>query len=361
MAYERIADVLGLPKGANLGRTSEALESYSKALEIYKGLASPPTANATPATDLARVYDKICQVHQSTGAFRKSLDACMQAEGVLAAPAAAHPGDLHMWADLAGIHQDQAGAYFSLGEWEHSREKGIHALKEFQELHRRQPDDEQFLNELARVYHRMALLEEQTQHRPIARDYALQAVDLFEQYSARNPGDIRRRLGWTLAMQRLGSILIAMGDMPGALRAFEPVLPIRMQLLALDTHDARLLVSVANSHAAIGVVLLNMGKLQKAQEHFESQLKIASELVKLDPVRVAHRYNLSEAYENLGRVAAKSGQTDRARNLLREALSIYEELGARDAISAEYAWVPGRIRKEMSGVGKASPGVLARR
>ena len=129
-----------------------------------------------------------------------------------------------------------------------------------------------------------------------------------------------------------------MGDRPAALRAFEQVLPIRVQLLALDMHDAGLLVNVAYSHAAIGVALLNMGKPRVAQEHFEKQRKIASELVKLDPVRVQHR------------VAAKAGQRDRARNYLSEALSIYDELGARDAISAEYAHVPDRIRKEMPRV-----------
>jgi eukaryotic-like serine/threonine-protein kinase len=348
IAYERIGDVLGLPKSANLGRTSEALESYGKALEIYKALASPATANVTRAIDLARVYGSICEVHQIVGEFRKSLDACMQAERILTAPVAANPADLQMRADLAVTHQNQASAYFSLGEWERSREERMRALREFQELHRRRPDDERFLSELATVYHRMALLEEQTQQFQTARDYALQAVELFEQVSARNPGDIRRRLGWTIAMQRLGSILISLGDLPAALRAFEQVLPIRVQLLALDTHDARLLVKVAYSHAAIGVVLLNMGKPLLAQEHFERQLKIASELVKLDPVRVEHRYSLSEAYENLGRVAAKAGQRDRARNYLREALNIYDELGARDAISAEYAWVPDRIRKEMT-------------
>jgi hypothetical protein len=117
IAYERIGDVLGLPKGANLGRTSEALESYSKALAIYKLLASSATANATRAIDLARVYNSICQMHQSTGEFRKSLDTCMQAEGILAA--AVHPEDLRMsgLADhqnaaisLANGHRGGAGA-----------------------------------------------------------------------------------------------------------------------------------------------------------------------------------------------------------------------------------------------------------
>src|SRR5205807_9143191 len=121
-------------------------------------------------------------------------------------------------------------------------------------------------------------------------------------------------------------------------------------LRALDPHDARAQVDLANSHAAIGVVLLNMGNAMPARSHFEQQRKIAEELVKLDPVRVEHRYSLSEAYENLGRVAMRMNQKERARTNLNEALKIYAELAARGAISAEYDQVPDRIRKELSEI-----------
>jgi non-specific serine/threonine protein kinase/serine/threonine-protein kinase len=348
MAYERIGDVLGLPTRPNLGRTADALASYRKALEIEKGLAGRDPKNTTYTADLAGIYNSICQVQQSSGDFRESLDACRNAERIQQSRAAARPGDLQLRAELAATHQNLAGAYFSLGEWEHSREQRMRALAEFQDLHRKDAQNEVFLSELANAYHRMAALEEQTKNYPAARVNAIQAVALFDEAAKRNPGDIRKRTGWTFAQQRLGSILISLHDLPGALEAFEKVLPIREQLYALDVNDVRAQVNLSNSHAAIGVVLLDMGKAVQAQSHFEQQRRIAEGLVKLDPVRVEHQYSLSEAYENLGRVAMRLNQTDRARTQLREALRIYEELARRGAVSAEYADVPGRIKRELA-------------
>ena len=66
---------------------------------------------------------------------------------------------------------------------------------------------------------------------------------------------------------------------------------------------------------------------------------------------VSYRYSLSEAYENLGRVALAVGERRSAANAyLRDALQIYDDLRARGAISAEYAAVPERIRRELGEV-----------
>ena len=183
------------------------------------------------------------------------------------------------------------------------------ALAEFQELYRLQPDNEAFLYGLANAYHRMANLQEQTRHFREARSPTCwkrsgSSISHRERY----PKDIRKRLDWTFAQQRLGSILISMGDLKGALEAFEKVLPIREQLRALDPRDARAQMNLANSHASIGYVLLELGKAREAQEHFEQQRKIDVELVRRDPMGVAYRYSLSEADENLGRVAHKAGR-----------------------------------------------------
>jgi len=348
MAYQRIGDVLGLPTHANLGRTAEAIVSYSKALEIEKKLADRDPGNRTVQADLAAIYNSLCQVHQSSGQFRQSLDACEKAEAIQQARLSADPGNLHLRADLAATYQNTAGAYFNLGEWERSREQRSRALQEFQELHRRQPDDEAYLDELANAYHRMAGLEEQTKEYAAARTNALQSVALYHEINERHRDDIRKSVGWTFAMQRLGSILISLNDLPGALNAFAKVLPIREQLSALDSHDARARVNLANSHAAMGVVLLSMGRAREAEPHFEAQLRLAADLMQQDPLRVEHRYSLSEAYENLGRVAAVLRQRARAQAQLNEALKIYDGLSARNAISAEYAQVPDRIRKELA-------------
>ncbi len=242
-----------------------------------------------------------------------------------------------------------AGAYFALGDWPHSEEQRRHVLQEFQELYRLQPDNETFLYGLANAYHRMANLQEQTKHYAEAKANVLEAIRLFNLSSERNPKDIRKRLDWTFAQQRLGSILISMGDLKGALDAFQKALPIREQLRALDPRDARAQMNLANSHASIGYVLLEMGNaprragsLRAAAQDRRGTDQAGSDgrLPPLQPVG---------GLRKPGTGGQSSGTEAAARDaLLNDALKIYDELQSRGAISAEYAGVPARIQKELA-------------
>jgi non-specific serine/threonine protein kinase/serine/threonine-protein kinase len=346
-AYERIGDVLGLPTQANLGQSGQALASYRKALAIEIPLADADPENSQLRMDMARVYNRICRVLQSTGEFQQSLQACLKAERIQKDQNRTHPSDPVIRAELASTHQNLAGAYNLLGDWKNSSDRRADALQAFDELHKAYPQNETYLYELATAYHRLAGLQEQLERYTEALGNAVRAATLFEELSAKHQGDPRQRLDWTFAEQRRGSILISLGNLNGALDAFQRVLPIREQLRALDPNDARAQSNLANSHAAVGVVLLNMGNALTAQSHFEQQRKIAERLVELDPLRVEHRYSLSEAYENLGRVDLRLGRGEAGRKWLARALAVYDELSARGAISAEYAHVPDRIKKEM--------------
>jgi tetratricopeptide (TPR) repeat protein len=350
MAYERIGDVLGLPVQANLGQSGEALATYRKALKIEKDLLASNESSEELRRDMARLYNRICRVEQNTGQFKESLESCRQAGSIQKDLLEHRPEDIDLRGDLASTYQNMAGAYFALGDWARTEEQRSHALAEFQELYRLRPDSEAFLYGLANAYHRMANLQDQTKQLAQAKANILEAIRLFNISSERYPKDIRKRLDWTFAQQRLGSILISMGDLHGALDAFQKVLPVREQLRSLDPQDARAQLNLANSHASIGYALLEMGKPREAQDHFENQRKIGEDLVRVDPMAVSYSYSLSEAYENLGRVAHRLGQEQRARTYLNDALKIYDALRDRNAISAEYAEVPDRIKKELGEV-----------
>jgi non-specific serine/threonine protein kinase/serine/threonine-protein kinase len=347
MAYGRIGDVLGLPVQANLGQSKEALASYRQALTIQKALVGRDPSNESLRRDMASLYKRICRVEENTGKFRDSLESCRAAATIEEALLRARPNDTDLRGDLASTYQNMAGAYFALGDWPHSEEQRRHVLNEYQELCRLRPDHEPFLYGLANAYHRMANLQEHTKHYAEAKVNVLEAIRLFNLPAERNPKDLGKRVDWTFAQQRLGSILISMGDLQGAFDAFQKVLPIRDQLRNLDPQDARAQLNLANSHASIGYVLLAMGKPRQAQDHFERQRKIGEDLIRVDPMAVSYRYSLSEAYENLGRVARRLGQQQRARAYLNDALQIYDDLRTRGAISAEYAEVPDRIKKEL--------------
>ena len=252
MAYERIGDVLGLPAQPNLGQSTDALTSYQKALGIERGLAEHQR-------DVAKIYSRICRVEESTGMFRESLESCLAAERIQEEQLRLHPADVYLRAELAETCRNMASAYATLGDFGNSEEQRGRVLSEYQELHRLQPDNEPFLNALANAYHGMAGLQEQTRSYAAAKTNELQAIELFNQLSARAPKDILKRVDWTFAEQQLGSILISMRDLKGALAAFNQVLPIREQLRAMDPKDARAELNLANSHATIGFVLLEMG------------------------------------------------------------------------------------------------------
>ena len=348
MAYERIGDVLGLPVQANLGHSAEALVSYRKGLEIEKGLVSADPVNESLRRDLARLYNRICRVEENTGKFQRircnrAAEAAASIQKVLARPAP----ERYRLARRSGRHSS-----------EHGREptsRSAIGRTPRSSAATRSRNSRNFTGCSRRAKPSSTAWPTPTIAWPIYRSRPstlprpatniLEAIRLFNLSSERYPKDIRKRLDWTFAQQRLGSILISMGDLKGALDAFQKALPIREQLRALDPRDARAQINLANSHASIGFVLLETGNALAARGHFEQQRKIDEELIRLDPMAVSHRYSLSEACENLGRVADRLGQKKQANALLNDALKIYDELQSRGAISAEYAAVPPASKK----------------
>jgi len=183
-----------------------------------------------------------------------------------------------------------------------------------------------------------------------ARENASRSAVLFEEILRKHPGDLRAKLNTTFALQRLGSILISLGDVRGALQTFERVLPIREALLAADPVDARACINVANSHAAIGGTLLRLGLLREALAQFHKQKELAEILVKTDPLQVAYATSLAEALENTGLVESRlfHAKTRHARESLESALHIYESLAARQAMPAGNAAALDRLRRELA-------------
>jgi len=74
--------------------------------------------------------------------------------------------------------------------------------------------------------------------------------------SVRRRQAVQREPAWHW---RLGSVLISMGDLKGALDAFQKVLPVREQLMSADPRDLRAVLNLARSHDSIAFVLMRMG------------------------------------------------------------------------------------------------------
>ena len=210
-----------------------------------------------------------------------------------------------MRGDLAATYQNMAGAYLALGDYERTAKCSAATLsRNSRNSTACSPRTKSSCTAWPTRYHRMANLQEQTKHLSRGATQCAGGDRLFNLSSDRYPKDIRKRLDWTFAQQRLGSILISMGDLKGALEAFEKALPIREQLRALDPHDARAQMNLANSHASDRAMCCwNWGRPAKL-EHFEQQRKIDLELVSADPLGVSYltaylrRTRISDAWRS---------------------------------------------------------------
>ena len=265
MAYERIGDVLGLPSQPNLGQSAEALASYHKALEIERQLAERNSRQRCAGKHaIAKVYNRICSVQQYIGDFRKSLDSCREAERIQESDCAS----IRTTWSCAAIWPLRMGTWpaptFRWAIGSTARSSATASCRNFRSC-----------TACSRTTIRSSMgwptpitawpacrSRRSTMPRPRRMRCRLSSCSASLE---RTPKDILRRVDWTFAEQRLGSILISMGDLRGAQAAFEAVLPIREQLRALDPKDARAMLNLANSHAAIGVVLLELGNALTAQ------------------------------------------------------------------------------------------------
>lgn len=347
IAYERIGDVLGLGTQSNLGNTEQALAAYQKALGLELSL---PRDYPGVRHDLARTYNRICRVQHSAGQFDASIANGTRAVEISEQLAKQHPQDFSLRAELAAADQDLASAYSAKGEWDQSKRMSQHALSEFETLRRRDPAGYTF--PLASAYLQLATIQEQMTDFAPARENASRSAVLFEELLRKHPGDLRAKLNATFALQRLGSILISLGDVHGALQAFERVLPVREAILAADPADARACINVANSHAAIGGTLLRLGLLREALAQFRKQRELAELLVKTDPQQVAYETSLAEALENTALVESRlsPAKVRHAREALEAALRIYETLAARHAMPAGNAGAAERLHKELAAL-----------
>jgi non-specific serine/threonine protein kinase/serine/threonine-protein kinase len=361
-AYLRIGDVLGNPAGPNLGDAKGALDNYRRALELSRRLAASAPGDSALRAALAAGHQRVCAVENRMGDFRSALGNCAEAVRLQEEIAAAEGGNARV--DLGYAYDQMAEPYFSLGEWDRAREFRTKALGVYEALAAREPANDRWRMQIAQAHHFLAGVEEQSGRFALGLGHAEHAVAGFEEYSAAHPDDAAAQLQPTFALQRLGSLRIALGDLKGALAAFEKALPVRERLLALDPRDARARLNLLRSHNSIGFTLVRLGEPSRALEHFQVEEKLARELVDKDPTPVEHQTSLATAHENVGSVwlyyaerASQPGEQrrywQRARTYFAQALAIAGSLQARGALKAEYVVIHERLKAELAACNRA--------
>ena len=142
------------------------------------------------------------------------------------------------------------------------------------------------------------------------------------------------------AIDELGSIARAEGDLAGARRAYEAGLTIAQDLSGRDPGNTAWLRDLSVSQEKLGDIARAEGDLAGARRAYEAGLVIRQDLSGRDPGNTEWLRDLSVSHDRLGDIAVAEGDLAGARRAHEAGLAIAQDLSGRDP--GNTAWLRDR-------------------
>jgi tetratricopeptide (TPR) repeat protein len=133
-----------------------------------------------------------------------------------------------------------------------------------------------------------------------------------------------------VALDDLGDVLVAQGDLPAALKSFRDGLAIRERLAQSDRGNAGWQRDLSVSYDRVGDVLVAQGDLPAALKSFRDGLAIRERLAQSDRGNAGWQRDLSVSLNKIGDVLVAQGDLPAALKSFRDGLAIRERLAQSD-------------------------------
>jgi len=359
-AYQRVGDIQGLLNSQqNVGHSSDALESYHKALTIRETLAASSGANPADRRDLAFVYQRLGQVCALLNDFTGARENDQKAFTIYEALHAASPNDAKLTLSLGSSYY-ALGRLFSLnGEWAGAVQNDLKAIELYDQVSRGKPDDSTARYALAAGYREACYNVGKAGDRPKALALCREAVGINEALVAANPNEVRARLDLAAAYSDLGTTLADGADPVAALQIWRKSLANAESVSAADVNNARAHVAQALAENQLGLLLTKTGQSGGLDYELKA-LEIRKKLFTDDPKNKGRQEAVALSYATLGdteQILALRPRTRRsqqlrhwsqARSWYSQASESYQSLRSGGALRGEEAGEPGRIAQEIA-------------
>jgi len=308
--YYRIADVQGNPSQSNLGDTKGAIQSYTRALEILTALDR--TGELRSRSLLADVQYHLALARIRAGQTDQALNELALAAEMILAAARRDPWDKKILLDAVEIHSNASRTFLDNANFAQAIQTGEKAAE--------------FARQLEKIDGTPATRKQ------IAAGY-----------------------------RGLATAHLAAGNLEAAAASMRQVVAVR-EVLARDApQDSGIQRSLMIAYGTLGDVLgyrpENLGDLPGAVEAFEKARKIAEWLERADPADRKARGDRGQALFRLGSVYITTpGQANAGLRPLREAFDIFAQLAAADPQNTNHrfllAFIEGKIGDGLAVLGR---------
>jgi tetratricopeptide (TPR) repeat protein len=325
-AYERIAEVQGMPSWPSQGRTGDALVSLQKALEFRRRAAAASTETGPQNLAEARVLTNIASVLAARGDLRAALESHRQSEVVLATIAMnAHDADWLLL--LARVQVAIGDDVWALGDVAAAAGEYARALVTAHEGHMKFAESAVLERQVGVVEQRLGDAAAARSDWQQARVHHAASLAADEALLLRDPGSLELQRDLGTDWSRVAAVAFMLGEHKEALAANKQALNLRMRLALADPTDARAQDDAAESHLQSAQALASLGNVREAQVAASLATDGWRGLVQRDPRNARLRASLASGLTALGRCEAIAGQRASALSRIAEARAIRVQLG----------------------------------
>ncbi len=161
------------------------------------------------------------------------------------------------------------------------------------------------------------------------------ALDIADALAKQDPSHTERQRDLSVSHEKIGDIKRAQGDLKGALNAYQNALDIRETLAKQDPSHAERQRDLSVCYNKIGDIKEAQGDLNGALSAYQNALDIADALAKHDPSHAERQRDLFVSHTKIGNIKAAQGDLKGALSAYQNALHIADALAKQDPSHAE--------------------------
>jgi serine/threonine protein kinase len=282
-AYQKVGDVQGNPRMANLGDITGAIDSYRKAVQIRLSLADETHGSPDDQAALFDAYMELGMALQESGDYSGALDTYHKANSIAEKLAA----------------------------------------------QRKTPESQE---ELASVSYGIARCLYGSNDLPGSLEYYKKSAAIREGITGESPvlhREIQSRLAGVYGY--MSGVVHQMGDLEGAISLQSKSHDILAQMVATDPQNASLKEFLLQTDYWIGYYMAEKGRPEQALADYRQALAGYQELTSADPKDALAKQYLGQCYVSIGAVLRTEGKTKDGIQNIRDGVKIFEELTAADS------------------------------
>jgi non-specific serine/threonine protein kinase/serine/threonine-protein kinase len=319
-AYEKVGDLQGMPRGANLGDFDGARASYEKARRIRETLLAREPNDFERRRGLAANLGSHAFIRWWQNDVSGALSDSEKSLEIYDRLLAERPGAFELQLAAAETRLDRADMFYFNDQIAETYPPLRAALAALETLGRASPEHVETLRLLARgrTIHALTLrFDHKTKEgeAELAKAFALREA-LAEKY----PHDPVQRQGLLHAYQQGSQFYQELDDA----RAFEILLKAREvseDAARSDPANSQARQNLAKTYSLLGLLAVRLKKLDEAVRHLERSAAVFAELERIEPQNRTYK-------DDVGRVLIYLGMAEHERRNFDGALASYEKAAA---------------------------------